>query len=45
MRVPLLIASDTFRSNENKKGIKGIRSAQACRSERVSFRLTQIKDL
>ena len=45
MRVPLLIASDTFHSNANKKGIRSIRSAQACRSERVSFRLTQIKGL
>ena len=39
----LFLMLHTFHSKENKKGIKGIRSDQACRSERVSFRLTQIK--
>ena len=41
----LFLMPHTFHSHENKKGIKGTRSDQACRSERVSFRLTQIKGL
>ena len=44
-RESLFLMPHTFHSNENKKGIKGTRSDQACRSERVSFRLTQIKGL
>ena len=40
-----LLMLHTFHSNENKKGIKSTRSEEASRSERVSFRPTQIKGL